>query len=257
MQRSCFSGACSSISLLRLARLKLCRGRIPCVAFPPGLKCTQAMHSSAMSATTEHSEGPKNKLALSPSPYLQQHATNPVPIEYLFSWDSFNLVALGFCSEDGLIKHQAFEVRFRLIGTPGVTRPSIRLAEKTNPFFSLSATAHATGTSLSSPNHFIPLHETCKHGFTHMHLTRLPQSSANACAALCQADTVKEKEANARFVTQKTANARTSNASSSIPSTSLLCKRLVMSDICCGMNRRDLQVMHLVCNEHSMPLLAG
>ena len=38
-----------------------------------------------MAAATQHTEGPKNKLASSSSPYLKQHETNPVSI-YALDW---------------------------------------------------------------------------------------------------------------------------------------------------------------------------
>ena len=81
MLRSCLHSASSSVSLLRLFHRSICRGRIiPPRSLSLGIKSVGALHSSAMAATSEHAEGPKNKLALSSSPYLQQHATNPVRI---------------------------------------------------------------------------------------------------------------------------------------------------------------------------------
>ena len=104
------------------------------------------------------------------------------------------LLRLPSAQKMHFLKYQAIDMRFRLTGTPGVRRPSKRLAEKTNPFSSLSATAHATGNSVSSPKCFIPSQSNCKHGFTHMHLKRLDFYRAAQMHALrydIQADTVK------------------------------------------------------------------
>ena len=86
MQRAYANGVVSSISLLRLPHLRLDVGRIPCRSTAPGVKCVRAIHPSAMAAASEHSDGPKNKLASSSSPYLKQHETNPVSMRSRTDW---------------------------------------------------------------------------------------------------------------------------------------------------------------------------
>ena len=81
MLRSCPYSASSSVSLLRLLHRRICRDKIvPPRSLSLGIKFVGVLHSSAMAAASEHADSPKNKLALSSSPYLQQHATNPVRI---------------------------------------------------------------------------------------------------------------------------------------------------------------------------------
>ena len=99
MQRTYVSGATGSIPLLCLAQLRLFRGRIPCRSPAPGYKYVRAIHPSAMAPATEHAERPRNKLALSSSPYLKQHETNPVRICAHDLACVENLVALDACSD--------------------------------------------------------------------------------------------------------------------------------------------------------------
>ena len=99
MQRTYAFGAARSIPLLCLAHLRLIRGRIPCKSPAPGNKYARTIHPSAMTSATEHAEIPKNKLALSSSPYLKQHETNPVRICVPGLTCIENLVALDACQD--------------------------------------------------------------------------------------------------------------------------------------------------------------
>ena len=150
MQRADANGVVSSISLLRLPHLSLDVGRIPCRSTAPGVKCVRAIHPSAMAAASEHSDGPKNKLASSSSPYLKQHETNPVSICDPELTGVENLVAIDACPGRLSVVSSTFETRCRSIGTPGAKRLSRRLALKTSPSSCQSATAPVTGKSWCS-----------------------------------------------------------------------------------------------------------
>ena len=78
MQRSCLWRAERSFLLLRqgqnIASSAIAPGRSTCSR----IRRLHLQASIAMPASSEHTEGPRNNLASSSSPYLQQHATNPV-----------------------------------------------------------------------------------------------------------------------------------------------------------------------------------
>lgn len=146
MQRTYVCGAAGSISLLCLAQLRLIRGRVPCRSPAPGYNYARSIHPSAMATATEHAERPKNKLALSSSPYLKQHETNPVRIA-LPTWPASRTLVLSMLAEMDLAVRNAKSRRS--IGIPGARRLSKRLVLRISPSSCQLATAHATGELFS------------------------------------------------------------------------------------------------------------
>ena len=148
MLRSCPYSASSSVSLLRLLHRRICRDR----SRPSQIIVTRHQVRGCLAflchgcRLTEHAEGPKNKLALSSSPYLQQHATNPVRNLHVNDTQHIHasLVEPALPPKGCLI---LFTCLYRSTGTLGARTLSRRLAGRRSPSSSLWATAHAIGTS--------------------------------------------------------------------------------------------------------------